>query len=290
MLTWRIHEGLADSRADELIRTIESNGDAVQRISGHWRALPAPTAPSPRERGGLALTTLQDAVKLLTGGWRAPRLLYFSEQRFNVSFWMPRLAPSIPVLNRGCLFIPVGALGSTAVPLGAFVTAESGQLFIRPDSGIKLFPGLVLDRREEPLETWDDVARAFERQAGTQRPETLACVSLGRLLRHVEWRFWIVNRKVVASSPYSWDRAPLGWMAPPPQALHIAEAMSQNPWQPDIAYVVDVVQLEDGNDFFLNELNAASTSGLYAVPFEPLVAALRCAVIAEAEGEISLED
>lgn len=165
------------------------------------------------------------------------------------------------------------------------------RLFVRPDSGLKPFPGLVLDCQAQNLKTWADVASALAYDLRGQAPEKLVCLAPGYRLMPLEWRFWVVNRTVVASSPYSWEDGVVPWQAPPEAALKLAEAMAQNAWQPDIAYVVDVVQRQDGAaPFYINELNAASTSGLYSVPFDALLPALRAAVLAESSGELCLED
>src|SRR5690606_31966545 len=119
-----------------------------------------------------------------------------------------------------------------------------------------------------------------------------------RRLEATEWRFWIVGRTVVANASYSWEQEDVPWAPPPLEALQVAQAMAANSWQPDIAYVVDVVResSEDitpggpigSNGYFLNELNAASTSGLYNAPFSPLLTALREAVLGEVAGDLSV--
>jgi hypothetical protein len=64
---------------------------------------------------------------------------------------------------------------------------------------------------------------------------------MAKQLKDVEWRFWIVNREVVAYSPYSWQNE-ICWALAPNKVLKIAKLVAENPWQPDIAYVVDIVE------------------------------------------------
>lgn len=290
MPSWRIHEGLIDGREGEMAAVLAGYGDPFQFVRGHYRNLPPPIAPTGRD-GGLALTTLQDA-RALTGEWMATPGLYFSQKKYDVSFWLPRIAESIPVLNRRSLFVPAGLVQHIATPFWSLpFPSSSGLLFVRPDSGMKPFAGFVLDAGARRLKQWPCVAAEVQKEAPGLAPETLLCISSGRHLCELEWRFWIVDRKVVASSPYSWQRDVTTWVTPPPEAQQIAEAMAGSPWQPDIAYVVDVVQLAEGDmPFYLNEINAASTSGLYCVPFAPLIAALRDAVQREIAGELTVED
>lgn len=287
-LTWRIHSGLLNGREAELAVLLERLGDTAQFVDGPWRALPP---PPPAPDGGLALTIIQDVRKLL-GHWQATPGLYFDLHKYDVSYWMPRVAEAIPVLNRRCLFTPAGAL--TSIPLPFWTSGfpmSDGLIFIRPDSGLKLFPGLVIDCYASNARLWPAIAREFARAAPGVAPETMVCVAPGHQLNAVEWRFWVVDRRVVASTPYSWSEGLVPWQPPPAEALRTAQEMAENAWRPDIAYVVDVVQLAGGDQpFYLNEINAASTSGLYAVPFEPLVFALRDAVQRELAGDLTIED
>lgn len=282
---WRIHAGLLEGRTEELASVVADWGDALQLVFGHWRALPPPDRDA--ATAGLALTTLQDATRLPGQGWMAPRMLYFHSRRYDVSFWMPRIAEAIPVLNRGCAFVPFGLIAHMPAETQERLLAQ-GSVFIRPDSGLKAFPGVVLDLSGSAVLTWPDVVARIQQELRTCAPELLACVGPGRQLDPLEWRFWVVDRQVVASTPYSWELdAP--WGAPPQAAYAVADAMAKNPWQPDIAYVVDVVRCIQTQAYYLNELNAASTSGLYSAPLRPLLSALRHAVLAEAAGELSVE-
>ena len=292
MLTWRIHSGLIENRESEMENLLLSLGDRVQFVRGHWRDLPPALSPEAGEAGGLALTTLQDACALPEKGWGSPRLLYFDRRKYDVSYWLPRISDGIPVLNRQMLFLPAGQISWIPVPLGASpFPLSNGLLFVRPDSALKPFPGIVLDCDHKKLRNWQDVAHEVARVVPGLAPEKLICIAPGRQLNRLEWRFWIVDRKVVAATPYSWEEGGESWEEPPAEAQRIAQEMATNAWQPDIAYVADVVQLATGDEpFYLNEINAASTSGFYSVPFEPLIAALRAAVQRELTGELSVED
>lgn len=291
MFTWRIHTGLLGGRENELASLLGRLGDPVQFVSGHWRELPPPLPSDDAELGGMALTTIQDAQRLLTD-LPYPRVLYFNAQRFDVSFWLPRIDDELPVLNRRCLFTPAGLIAHAGAPFSqAPFPPSNGLLFVRPDSALKPFPGFVIDCHQKRLKGWPAVSQAVEQETRGLAPEKLVCIAPGHRLKPLEWRFWVVNREVVASTPYSWEAGTVPWQAPPDEALRLARDMARNAWQPDVAYVVDIVQLDEGDEpFYLNELNAASTSGLYCVPFEPLFEALRHAVLLEIAGELSVED
>jgi len=293
-VNWRIHTAVTKDRADEVCAFLSGLGDKVQLVTGstHLNSLPYP--PGEDEVTGIALTTIQDATFVLmivdkefAKLWQFPRLLYFSRERYNVSYWMPMIEEKVPVLNRGCLFVPAGAIKFIKATLpGLDLESKKAGLFVRPDSGLKLFTGFVLDIT--PADSWEEIYRAIYQEAHPA-DRTMVCLSLARDLEPTEWRFWIVNRQVVASSPYSWE-GPVPWSAPPLGAQAVAELMAANPWQPDLAFVVDVVQTKDDQKFWLNEINAASTSGIYNVPLGDLLPALRGIAIKEATGEVEFSE
>ena len=281
-LTWRIHDRIIPGRVDEVLTFLESTGDRVQIISGNHIQCLAPELVSENEVGGIAVTTLNDARTNLRGSWQFPRLLYFDEMQYNVSNWLPMIDPKIPVLNRQSLFVPAGCIQYMGLSFGGgILPSPEGSIFVRPNSGLKPFTGFVIDCFTNRICGWSDVANKILEQVPDLAPDTLVCVAPGQLLKPLEWRFWIANRRVVACTPYGWDEQPIPWQSPPAGSLAVAEAMAANPWQPDTVYVVDVVQTKNNGRFWLNELNAASTSGWYNVPLEQIVPALREAVFTE---------
>ena len=289
-MLWRIHERLLPIDLVPFVRTITALGDRVHVINSVGLNY-APLSASDTEEV-IVLTTIQDARHLLRTPVPNRMFLYFDETRYNVSYWLPRVASEIPVLNRQCLFMPYGMLKDCPVAFGiGGYPLNDGRVFVRPDSGLKPFTGMVVNCLSENIRDWAGVTKGLARQIGNNQPypEQMVCVSPARDLAEVEWRFWIVDRVVVASSPYSWEEEQLGHIPPPASAVAIAEMMAKNPWQPDIAYVADVVQLADGT-FVLNELNAASTSGVYDVDPARLVPALRDAALREIAGELSIEN
>lgn len=275
---WRLHTAIFGFETAAAATFLRDLGDSVQVVSGTIRELP-PVELLPECMPALAITTLQDAAKNHTGPgvpW-----LYFDAHSYDVSHWMPRIASHIPVLNRSGVFLPFGMLQSPRPVLLSWI-GEEGSVFIRPDSGRKLFTGFVAKVASDGSLSIGD-----EHQTRLVAPDAMCLVAQAKNLAPIEWRFWIVNHKVVASTPYSWDAEP-EWEPAPESCVAVATAMAANPWQPDLAYVVDVVE-HDGETFLL-EINAASTSGVYAAPLEPLLLALRGVAQREHAGEITRED
>lgn len=208
--------------------------------------------------------------------------LYYDEQRYNVSYWLPRVESSVPVLNRDGVFLPFGVLQTPSSALQSWL-GSAGHAFVRPDSGRgrNIFTGFVAAvQRNGALDL------RLAHQTRLLDPDELCYVSPAQSLPSLEWRFWIVGRKVVAWTPYSWGEQP-AWLPSPAVCLAVAEAMAGNSWQPDIAYVADVVETSFGAA--LVEINAASTSGVYAVPFCELFSALRDAASREHAGDLARE-
>ena len=266
---WRIHRALLGERLPDALAWLVAQGDLVQVVEGRKRELPLP--PSDWEGPGLALTTLQDAQDL---PWSLVPGVYWDRQRYDVSHYLPRLGKAVPVLNRAGAFLPVGLLDECPAWL-------TGDVFIRPNSGQKLFPGQTLGGA-----TASDWAKAYRVFVNTYHlaPEVLCWCAPAYAMPTIEWRVWVVNRQVAAWSPYSWNAEDPAW-APLPEAVrHAAQAMAANPWQPDIAYVADFAEV--AGQAYLLELNAASTSGWYQVPAAALLGALREASLLEAAGEL----
>lgn len=311
---WRIHKRVIEDREREVLEILKKHGDVVQFIEGPPSQQLAPPKCWAAEYGALAITTLNDArwLRAKCVGWsQAVPGLYFDLRKYDVSHWMPRIERRIPVLNRDSIFVPYGLIET----LPGTPTALFGEdrLFFRPDSGLKPFVGNTIAAPD-----W----RAFSGSLGVAHArltdDMMVMISSAKVLKPVEWRFWIADRQVIAHTPYGWSgrnadpiegngkngakniaavrgvenaqnlAAANELLAPPESALAIARAMARNRWQPDIAFVVDVVETDQG--FFLNELNAASTSGVYQANLTALLNGLRDVVLREKDGELSIED
>lgn len=307
-ISWRVHRSLVEARESDLSTMIGHLGDTLQLVDGRVRDLPY---DMPKQRitivardghpsgvkqsTGLALTTIQDAQQLLRRGDGWNLRLYFDSKKYHVSYWLARIDEQIPLLNRETIFCPAGNIAHLPPALLDLLVGQSGELFVRPDSGLKPFTGFSVIGLSgtAAMRTWRTAARQIAVNVPNLEPERLLCLARAVPLHPVEWRFWIVDRQVVASSPYSWTEDARTWWAPPAGAESVARAMAANAWQPDIAYVIDVAQRLDrsGDDAFtLCEVNAASTSGVYAARFETLLPALRDAMMRENLGELSIEE
>lgn len=278
---WRLHQAIFKDRLDEAVRIIESFGDTVQILEGHSLSLPN-ALHFDEGQPALAMTTLQDARKQngFYKGLCTPWLFY-DDSNYAVSQWLPRIDHCIPVLNRSGIFVPFGELKNLSPAIINGLGGKLESIFIKPDKGHKSFTGFSLSVSHWPPETGKG-------SIDTSLDSHIMCflASDQRLEQH-EWRFWIVNRQIAAYTPYSWLDSSLPWKSAPDNVLSIAEQMAQNAWQPDLAYVVDIVINEEGIAC-INEINAASTSGIYAAPLLSLLSSLREICHLEFDGEVTL--
>ena len=148
-------------------------------------------------------------------------------------------------------------------------------IFIRPDSGAKTFTGQILKREE-----MDKEFKLFESYAGKPLDQILTIISTPKLINK-EWRFVVVDGKVIAQSQYrdNVERSIRGQNSEIEAVIkegssvdaHIlASKIAADPWQPDRAYTLDICSGSD-NRVYLLEANSFSCSGLYECNPEPII-------------------
>jgi hypothetical protein len=135
-----------------------------------------------------------------------------------------------------------------------------GIRFIRPVNDGKAFAGEVIE--SENFEIWRD--QVLELGAHTF-PETAVLVSTVKKTL-VEWRFFVVDKKVVSGSRYSYQGRlwveDLRGRDMDIEAWQYAQSQVDK-WQPADAFVIDVVEL-DTHEFKIVELNNLNAAGFYA--------------------------
>jgi len=135
---------------------------------------------------------------------------------------------------------------------------ESGRIFIRPDSGLKPFSGMVFLNRQPYFEhDWSYV------KINTNEDDLLIISSPKSILS--EWRFVVVNGEVITGSLYKLDYDVCLEYADPDKDKHLyqfAQKMADI-YQPDPAFTIDLVVDVKGNLKIL-EINSFSCAGLYA--------------------------
>ena len=176
-------------------------------------------------------------------------------ERLRVSRWLPRVGAL--ALNREVVFSTVGALGRVRDGL------PWARVFARPDSAMKPFAGRVLAREQLS-------AGALDHGFYYDDLELPIVLAPARAVAE-EWRFVVVDRRVVASCGYTADgRAGLE-RAPPPAAVDVAYRSAE--LAPEDHVVLDVCRVAD-DGYFLVEYNLLSGADLYACDVDAIVRAL----------------
>lgn len=202
---------------------------------------------------------------------------YFDRERFRTIHYRAHM-PADWFLNSDVFYVPFSDLNRQSERLFSAFGVDS--LFVRPDSGSKVFTGFCISRDSLAFELSSLI------QITSVTNTTLLQVSPSKPIE-AEFRFFIANRKVVSSTAYSFDPGKAKSCRPPQQAIDLAEMVAIHRWQVDVAYTCDIA-ISAGKALIV-ELNAFSTSGMYdAAPIDVFRAISECAAL-EFDGEISVE-
>ncbi|WOF82108.1 ATP-grasp domain-containing protein (plasmid) [Pseudomonas sp. FeN3W] len=203
-------------------------------------------------------------------------LAYFSNDRFNFSRYAHKL-PTGCLLNDDAIFLPCLTLLSRVGQMKKCFAGE--RLFVRPDSGSKVFTGNSFSYTELASEL------SSLKQLTSLTDDTLLAISSAKSIQ-AEYRFFIVNKAIVGGSAYSFDG--LHNADIPDGAILLAQTIANHEWQIDVAYTCDVALTENG--FRVVELNAGSTSGFYEADARNIIRAMAEAAWLEFIGELSMEN
>lgn len=128
------------------------------------------------------------------------------------------------------------------------------QLFVRPNKGTKAFPGQGIY-----YYMWDETIAEIERSSGVTE-ESLVLIGNHKNISKDEYRFVIVDKKVISGSMYSWDRKSADGYSK--EAEELAQKIADLDWQLDSAYTCDIAIAPTGPKVI--ELNSFSSAGLYS--------------------------
>jgi hypothetical protein len=172
------------------------------------------------------------------------------------------------------------ALGPLALNHEAVLTTWSGiaaagraqgwtHVFVRPDAETKEFAGRVM--RVDELEAWVAQLRAI---GYLKESDSAALVAPPRTLGR-EWRLFVVEGKVVASSQYARGGEPaIGPPAPSDVLAFADEALHRHAPAPALVLDVAEVRTRAGWEPCVVELNSINSAGFHGCDPGPIVAAL----------------
>lgn len=198
------------------------------------------------------------AKKLSPGPWCA-------FQNFQFSTYSTYLGDFL--LNRRYFLMPFVELCRRINEIAGYL-GTNDEIFIRPNTGVKTFSGHVLKISE--CELLSEYTRA----------DALVVVAKPVNQIDVEWRYVIVNKSILTSSPYSINgeiQLDFDTMDPAIRdnaganefVNQILNRLKELDWEPDIAWVLDVCLVQ--NNYYAVEINSFSCSGLYRCDYDKIV-------------------
>jgi hypothetical protein len=187
---------------------------------------------------------------------------YYSSTAFKCSNYMPHIELSL-LANPDYLMLPYGDFKRRYQQFFDYFGTET--LFVRPDSGGKVFAGQVIKRAtiDFHLETLDKLTGASS--------STMILISKAKNISR-EYRFFIVGGKIITGSMYMRRGKPYVSRELDADCIKVAGQIAAAPFQIDRAYCCDV-GIVDGKPKVI-ELNSFSAAGLYASDVEKLFSAV----------------
>lgn len=166
------------------------------------------------------------------------------------------------------------------LPLATAVRNTPFNYFVKPLSGLKEFTGQIINFSNHNFE---DIAKQLCPH-GVIEPDVLCVLARPKEIK-AEFRYVIVNKQVITGSEYRWDNVLDVRRDTHPICDAMADKVAKAEWQADTVYVCDVALLPDDTAKVV-ELNAFSSSGLYACDTYKIVEAVSKAAAKEWAGEL----
>lgn len=149
------------------------------------------------------------------------------------------------------------------------ILGEDDTIFVRPVSNDKVFTGRKFYREEFAIEV-RRMGYSFEPDFD---PHMKVVVAAPRNVIK-EWRFAVVNKKVVASTLYNVNglhEEKEG--CENEEAVKLAEMIAADPWQPDDVYALDICETK-GKEVAMLEIGSLNSAGWYQMNCGAIVDAI----------------
>lgn len=197
---------------------------------------------------------------------------FYDKDTYYVSNYSKYLGEEF--LNDNYIILPLSKLvkGSEFIAdlVGSFI---SHRVFIKPNSGFKSFTGDTVDYTKI-----GKFCRGLL-QMGVSENE-LCIVSSAQDIESFEFRFWIIDNKIITNSIYSWSSLDnFDKIEPDEEMISYVEKIIKNINIP--SYTTDICICE--NEFKVVEINNIYTSGTYNCDLEKLYIGLKDLAIKEYE-------
>lgn len=184
---------------------------------------------------------------------------YYHPTDYDCINYYPKLGKYL--LNSDYIMLPWGDVRRKKDFLYATL-AEDDTIFLRPNSGLKLFTGKLIYK-----ELFDNDLNILGYK--DPEPHDLVIAARPRMVMN-EWRFVCVNKKIITGSQYRFRQQSLLKENDDQNALNLAEEIAQQDYQPAPVWIIDICQTEAGN-YYLLEVGCFSCAGLYRCNLEKIV-------------------
>jgi hypothetical protein len=263
---WLLDATVFEAYHDDLVAAILRNGHVVKSINSpnppyRWDD----TGSSYRgtfPRGSCVVTHADiDLVnRVLTDNRWTPGA-FATADHFFCSHYFTHFGKYL--LNSDYTMLPFGELARCSDFL--FETfGRDGKIFVRPDSPLKLFAGLIASR--------NSFARDLEFMGFYEFPiESLVVVSSPKQIES-EWRFVVARQQIVAGSLYKRRDQMLAESGYDQAAYDFANSVLSVGYAPDPVWVMDICRTTDGQMALL-EIGGFSFANLYGCDKDAVVRA-----------------
>jgi len=173
------------------------------------------------------------------------------------------------------------SLGELRRRIQEIISRYGNDFFIRPDSGGKEFTGHMVDnlmatafdpeltikeRKELNLTVLNNKLKKYS--YGEISPEEMVLITNSRKIDE-EYRFFVVDREVIAGSTYMENGSHEEKPEYPKEAFELAERIAKIEWRPAVAFTVDVCKMY--GIYKVLEINSFNCSDIYACDPEAII-------------------
>lgn len=296
-VTWMIEKDVFDDNEQQLFDEIKKQGMDVQFIKyDHLKPGMVDTLIAHPHEFSQECVVFYGSLNLGRKIRKTPWIpgVYLDEKAFECTSYYPILGDML--VHSNYIMLPYGDLLRMKYRIFEDFFQDFDKLFIRPNSGIKEFTGMVIEK-----DNWEEGIKL----AGFYGIESnmLVLISTVWALQR-EWRFVVVDGKVITGSAYrDWSYAEnldvptsdyvlqrshsikvecfmnpdfIGW----DNDARDAAQMCANKYNPDHCWTIDVARTVTGT-YAILEIGSFSCAGLYGANLEKVVKAVSESALTE---------
>lgn len=185
-------------------------------------------------------------------------LFFYDENSFKQSVY----SKYVKTINHDQIFVPWHKIKNQKEQIYKYF---GDKVFIRPDNPTKIFTGLTIN-----YDNFETEINAIEKTTSVNS-STWISVSSAKKIIDTEWRFWIVDGKIIQYTSYSWDFNQEKIEPAKDMISFVEKSVFGVPYE---AFVIDCTKTENDQNYVI-ELNSINNSGFYGMPVEPIVDKLK---------------